>query len=236
MFCLMSHTPVIRAHEIARFLREFHELGIVKTESPYLCSIKYGRKPNKNDRDLYEVVPMRGIRGMSSIRQQQCDIDVKGEKRFDEIAALLDQNPEKRIYRASLYLGGVQPDFVERVYIRSDKNELAVSMDSWHLTVGPQIIANPHSDSGDRFHLGYLAVSIGGTGYCMPRTQREVMDCVRAQPETRSVETICKSIWPAKPRSANRRAIKMRTAMGNLWPYDEIDRPVEWNWVIEESF
>jgi len=155
---------------------------------------------------------------------------------FEDVAALLEKRSKRSVYRALVYLGPVQNEFLDRVFLKSELNDRAVSLDTWMFHIEPAIVSDPESATGDRFHLGYFQMSLSGQGYCMPRSQREVMDVVRAQPETQAVEHLCEEIWPATPREATPGVIEMRRAMGSMWPYDELDRPVEWNWVISENY
>jgi hypothetical protein len=62
---------------------------------------------------------------------------------------------------------------------------------------------------------------------------------LEALPSVQRAMALCREFWPVDEAERDRFSVKdlieSRRELGRLWPYDELDGPSDWAWVLSES-
>ena len=230
--------PEIHGLGLAGFVSAFDALGVAN-DGPGVTlayEIRFGRSVDQDDRPTDWLEPVLegptggGIYGIRSV-----DFDAEGTApSLKDLAGALAALGGRPIYRANLTLGLV----VDPVYDGlsrgpSEENEVGLGLDSWSMEVGPIVCFDLATE--EPWHVGWIAVQIGGPGYLYPWTFRDLVDRAEAIAEIRGVADLCRGTWPVAAASPPRRVVKARKAMGDLWPYPRADPPWDWFWGLQES-
>ena len=138
----------------------------------------------------------------------------------------------RRIYRAHVSLGTPIDAVLQPVTrINSPENELDFCPDSLSVDTGP--IERHGCDF--RAFVGWIGLSLSGYGYLFPWTCRDVFQRLENTPEIRHIAEVCRSFWPVAPKLVEDRIVEVRKELGELWPYENLDKRWDWYWGIEES-
>lgn len=224
--------PRITGRDLARFVTAVKSLGILQDAGYQHCNVKFGSAIDQDDGNMdasVEVLP-----GLRTIAQKKWDLD-KYTKSLDEIIRLLEPQGES-VYRAHLGFGRLIDPVAEAISrVDSPENEINFTPCDLALEFGPVRCAMLGSD--EIWQVGWIKVSLHGYGYLWPWTFRELIARAEGLPEISRLTDLCRTFWPieAEQRKVGEESIAQRKEMGQLWPYDEIDRPWDWFWGVSET-
>ncbi len=145
---------------------------------------------------------------------------------------------EESIYRAEVGLGDVTSENGHCVsFPPMEKGDDGLWLGSAGLSVGPVMVAA--LDGDEEILVSWLALTISGQGKCWPRTSKQLRESLEALPSAQQAMALCRDFWPVDETEHDRLPVKdlieSRRELGRLWPYDELDRPSDWAWVLSES-
>jgi hypothetical protein len=62
-----------------------------------------------------------------------------------------------------------------------------------------------------------------------------VLQRIENVPKIREIAELCRSFWPMRPMPVEDRIVEMRKELGELWPYENLDKQWDWYWGVQES-
>ncbi|WP_337176646.1 hypothetical protein [Paludisphaera sp.] len=212
---------------LAAFAREFAALKASKPGFSIGFRVKFGESIDQDDRPTQWDDP-------ESWAVREIEYDAEGD-RFPDLARMakaLDGLPDLPIYRATLLLGDLARPMYEALRREpSEENEAQLGFNyGWSLEAGPIECYDPTGS----LHVGWLALSLAGQGDPYPWTYRELIARAEHAPGYASVLALCRRAWPVDgPPKPGREVVEGRKLMGDLWPYDDLHRPLDWSWGIQ---
>lgn len=222
--------------DLARFVARFATLGVHRDPerapgrySHVQAKLRFGNRINRNKRPAFFFVPtaLQRVLKPGEIRWDAERGDIWS---LDELGAWLATH-DAPLYRASLTLGSLhQEKLADLRWVEQVKGEWnGFSPDTWSLNIEPLI----YEDQQQRkHHLGWMDISFSGNGYFFPCRPKDVIDQVRVHPHVAPLENNCRELWPVKAARPSRRDLAARGEMATKgsWPYETIDRPLDWCW------
>lgn len=230
--CMQFYRPgramELTGRDLAGFVRFVHELGIIGKDREVRAQLKFGRSPAR------DYLPQTWIRWLSpaigEVEEIEYDLD-EDRPGLREMAELLG-GESRTIYRAHLSLGWLAEDVFRPVYrAPCPKNDTPFAPDSLALSIGP---VDLHSFDLSAPLVGMLCVSLHGNGYLQPWTSKDFVERAERQPKIAALMSECRRQWPVTPRKPGPLEVYRRKRMGRLWPYDDLRRPMDWCWGVEE--
>ncbi|MEL6497251.1 MAG: hypothetical protein AAFZ67_08015 [Planctomycetota bacterium] len=233
--------PRITGPSLVEFIRGFNALEVNPRFRRTHAKLIPGFAIDRDVREMttYEPYLARGSVFLSKLRRQPGIIEVGKireqmpyEQYLDGIAAI-----NKPIYRFFTSLGGTSRELSHRLTKPSDDNEEVFTPDSWSLEIGPVRIGTPETadaidDALGHEFAGWIAISISGNGYAFPRTHRQVVDEMTAEPELRAVADHVRSFWPIADPIPSKELIKLRQVMGDAYTGDSCEARADWLWGV----
>lgn len=141
------------------------------------------------------------------------------------VAAALEAHGSEAVASAFVPLGALPVEVIERLHVRSEKNDRAVAPCDASLSIAPVSLASLDGDAV--WYVGGVGVSVAGPGYCFPRTRGEVCAAVCREASVRTVvDAVRNAIGPAS--SASSRAW---TGLGDVFCGEDDG----WAWGVGES-
>ncbi len=230
MFYRPGTPPRVTGASLARFVRAFAQLGVAKPQVSLGSSVKFGRGINQDTRLSSWI---KWIGGIGKHREIKWDLDWQPQSTA-KLADVLDKN-DRPIYRAHLSLGPLTDEIAEGVHrVGSPDNKYELTPDSWSLEIGPVDCYSLETED-QLFRVGWIEVSLSGYGYLFPWTFRDLLQRAERLPGIRKVMDLCRSTWPVPSALPDQKTKKLRTRMGELWPYHTVDLPGDWYWGLAES-
>jgi hypothetical protein len=245
--------PRVRPAELARFVEAVAETGVVAPGHKLPTELKFGAAIDHDDKDM--AIRTRVGRGLYTIRDKPWDAREEPNS-IGELAVL--RRYDRPIYRAHLHLGGIEADLA--AYMNSTEGfpeEPNLRLEDWSLTIEP--IETHWLGSDHSYVVGWIKLGMSGYGYLYPLTPADLVRRAQTHPKLVALRELCRAIWPVTPgpvrvplwwrlphrrrRHAqdmrggvpSRRVRKLRERMGDLWPYDSLERPFDWEWGIGET-
>ena len=194
-------------------------------------SIDQDDKPTNWPEPVLEGPSGGGIFATRTIDYDAQDTDLPS---LPDLAGALATLGRRMIYRANLSLGHVVLPIYEGLRREaSAENEVSLGLDSWSLEVGP--IVSYDLATEEPYHVGWVAVQMGGYGYLYPWKFRDLISRAEALPSLQALTNLCRRTWPVAPGPPPRNVVEARKAMGDLWPYHRADQPWDWSWGLQEA-
>lgn len=236
VFCHpLVNTPVITMRALAEFAERFVDCGLVNpTSCPGSASYRPGDRVDLDlaESDGWEDPTPEHPEGR--FRDLPAEVDVFDRKRSytpaERIAHLKEL--DEPVYRAFLSLGNLTQPVAEQLHRPSDENEQAFMPVGCSIEAGPVRLGN--EDTAEAVGVcSLLAVTIGGPGYCWPRTHREVVNDATSLPEVSALAKLVREIWPVEPAAPPARVVEQRRQLGEFYMGNACDEPLDWWWGIE---
>jgi hypothetical protein len=234
-----SAPPQITATDLAGFVASFAALGVAddRKGARFGFEVRFGTSIDQDDKptDWHEPVletPSGG--GIYATRTIAYDAQNAELRSLSDLGGALSALGRRKIYRANLSLGPVVRPVYEGLRREATaENEVSLSLDSWSLEVGP--ILSYDLATEEPYHVGWVAVQVGGYGYLYPWTFYDLITRAEAISPLQALTDLCRRTWPVAPGPPPRKVVKVRKAMGDLWPYPRADQPWEWSWGLQET-
>lgn len=83
--------------------------------------------------------------------------------------------------------------------------------------------------------VGTMGLSIEGPGYLWPWSFSEAVQKLEASREIAVLMDLCRLHWPLPVKAARWLSTRRRNSLGDLWPYEDLDRPLDWCWGLHET-
>lgn len=215
--------PTVTCGDLLRLWNSIRSAGVRLSTAP-ACRVKFGNL-------VADQEPLDSWEGhvLQQCVEGECDIDFEGHTRPSESAILqaLAQHASQPVYRAHLHIGTLPEDARNRLYVPDPKNDRVVMLGDVGFDIDPVELSGP--EVMESYLVSLMSLSISGNGYCYPRSTREVLDALRAEPVILASEQIVESIWPVPSIPPDDDAIAERRDMGELWMHD-LERPHGWAW------
>lgn len=214
---------ILTGTDLAAFVSAFASLGLADKDKQGLIGyhVKFGRAIDQDEQPTDEDEPIL------------FDIEKGRLPSIDHLANEL-AGLNGSICRSHLMLGHIDGDISDQVKRRPSKeNNSGLVLDVWNLEIGP--IESYKIDTDDPFRVGWVAVGMSGYGYLYPWSFRGLIDRAEAITPIRKLMDLCRRTWPVAPEEPSLRVIQMRKEMGDLWPYPDIDRPLDWYWGLVDG-
>jgi hypothetical protein len=154
---------------------------------------------------------------------------------LDDAIRLLS-NHERTIYRASINLGALGDDVRKCLQTRRpDDGEVNLELWDCSLHLGPVELFDLVGE--ERFQVGWMDLSFGGNGYLYPWTPRNLTTIGGSLEALQPITELCRRRFPIEDdrRRVSRSEIAARQAMGELWPFRDLERDFDWFWGVCES-
>ena len=225
-----SKPPVITGESLANFIDAFQGLRVSEGKARLGVEVKFGMAIDQEEKPIQDYERRHDL--VWSPKEPQWDLEshCPSLKAIYRLLARYNEN----IYRAFIELGCAKPDICGLLTRNGcPDNEVELHLDGWSLEIGP--VFSSILGSEDHFFVGWVSLSISGSGYLFPWTFAELVQRAESDEGIRKVRELCKKTWPVDPMPPNLRQKKMRRKMGDLWPYSKIDLPWNWYWGIDET-
>lgn len=224
--------PQITGTTLGAFVRAFVSLEVSDASADMDTTIKFGAAVDQDERPCTweeEVSPGSVV---SIARTINWDVTV-GRGPLVDIAGRLDQL-DRMVYRAHIPLGSLVPDISER-FVRAPSREEpdGLSLFTCSLKIEPVLLANMASAS--TFFGGWVSLSFGGYGQIWPWTTKDLVSKAENSLTLRRLMDLCRHTWPVPSSQPTGRVQASREQMGDLWPYVDRERPLDWSWSVCEG-
>jgi len=213
---------------LAGFIRKFVDCNVSNIEWPQTAKVKFGERIDQDEDPASWYEPVTDL--VSEVQEIDWDVTF-GYRTMDEITDRLDSS--NHVYRACIELGSLKPEIRESLQrVNSPENNQDLVPESWFLEIEPTAVANLESEL---FYLGWMSINLWGYGYLYPWRFVDLVKRAERNEQLQRVTDLCRSYWPVTSAGPDERHISARRQMGELWPYDELDRHLDWYWGLKES-
>jgi hypothetical protein len=173
-------------------------------------------------------------RTVGDLDDDEVDWDVDGTfASLDELITVL-RAIRGRVYRAFFALGNLSQQVVEGLRrAGSAENRVNLILDELSLEIGPVEVGD--LELPKVFQVGWIAVSLSGNGSLRPWTFRDLIARAEACPPVVGLADLCRRAWPVTPKRPGMLQRLRRKRLRHLWPYDAIDRAMDWCWGLHET-
>ncbi len=226
--------PRVTCTQLAKFLDEIDRVGL-DTRSTLPTIAMFGEPIERDDLGLREetLTEYGGVISAQS-HDRAYDLKFKSRTSLTEVAAVFRSQGETPIYRCFLSLGDLPKDSIERLYIRSSVNESAICPHTLALSIEPVEIGTLRT--GESWLVSYFGLTVGGPGYCFPRSVGQVVNAIRNDPAVSPITEILARIWPTRPGEFGPLCERHKEICGEDWPYmDGNPQAPSWIWAMSET-
>jgi hypothetical protein len=230
IFYRPTEPPLVNGAALAAFVRAFAGLGVVGEGARFNVHVKFGERIDQDDRPFTWEEPINEV--ISTYGEIDWDIDESPETL--EAAATLLEGETRPFYRGFLSLGEAT-DEVSSALERSGspENDIDLSLSAWFLTICPVTIFNLGTETP--FLVGWISMNLSGNGYLYPWTFAELLARAESSLAIGRVVELCRATWPVPRVNPDLAMQRLRSQMGDLWPYSDVGRPWDWYWGLAES-
>ncbi len=214
MYYRPSEPFLTTGETLVQFVRAFHALGVADCSRAGSLSVWYG-------------VPAYALEDEPDPLDEEVEWSIEEyEVPFldipDRLSAL-----DQPVRRANVALGSVvtPSDLDPLRRVGSPENDEDFLPDSWTVRLGP--IATGRDGN---YLVGSVAVNLSGNGYPYPWTPRDLVRRAETIESVQRVMSLCEETWPGEPIAPSTQAQAARRALGKYWPYENVDRPLDWTW------
>ena len=223
--------PKVTGDDLARFAAAVKATGLLEDKYLLPSQVKFGKAIDQDDREdswEVEIAP-----GLFSFEEIEWDVELAPKAGIAEVISRLERE-SRGVYRASICFGLPSPEVREPIARRgSPENEVDLGPDSLSLRIGPVGLSD--LQSGDGVHAGWISLNFSGPGYMYPWTLRDWVARAEGSPAIGRLTALCRETWPVEPAKPSRGAVKARRALKSLWPYDDLAKPGDWYWGVQET-
>jgi hypothetical protein len=222
------------ANDLGVFLGRIREGGFLADDGLRNLQVKFGDSIDQDDKGTSSLEELEHAPGLFVSHDIEWDLELEDPVGIAEMIAAL-ANDERRIYRASAMLGTAIDAILKPITrTNSPENERDFCPYSLSVDIRPIRIGSLACDEPVMF-VGWIDISLSGPGYLFPWTPRHVVRRLEATDSTQRMMELCRSMWPLPPRELEDRIVEMRWEIGERWPYDELNKPWDWYWAVDES-
>ncbi len=237
--------PLVTPQSLAAFTGDLADLQIIQDPYPMGSKLKFGRSIDQDDKST--TVREEVNAAICTLRDIDWDAQVSTSSPSELVEWMSGPFHRGRvfrrridnpiIYRAVVDLGGLRDDVLWEFSRDNDEaNDVGgLFLDGLFVSIEPVVVGDPQSD-GPPFMVGWMSVSVGGSGYLWPWTYEELLGKIRSSASLKRVEQLCRSHWPVPPIEVTQEHIENRKLMGHLWGGDDYEAPPDWRWVISETY
>ena len=144
------------------------------------------------------------------------------------------QARDREIIRGFFGIGALRDDVADSISrIGSPDNSVDFTPYSLSFEIGPVEMFSLATDKSAK--VGSMAMCVTGDGYLWPWTFPETVQKVAASRQIAELTELCRSHWPLPARPARWLSTRRRKSLGDLWPYEDLDRPLDWCWGLHET-
>ncbi len=227
IFYRPASLELVTGQILANFIEKFFALGLSRYSGRQgVLQIKFGKFVDQDMRPSSWIAPTNTPR-VGIIKEIDWDIDQYNEPLIELPKKLYPlQQP---IYRAYMSLGGAMQDELAILHrTGSPQNDEDYVPDSWSLQIGPIETGK----DGD-FTVGWIAVGLGGNGYLFPWTLPELVERAETIAGIQSLMKLCRETWSVDASTPSASIRSGRIELGNYWPYETFDLPMDWYWGLQ---
>jgi hypothetical protein len=227
--------PSITGKDLAAFLQAVRALNVMHDRGLCTAQVIFGKLPTDDLEPLHSIESLDGDFGMVSfLRSTSQPLDLDWSSTTTGWSDLLQQlDRDDSVYRAQIGLGDANADFVNAVHQPAPENSQTVCPCQWSLNLDLIDLCSLTHDEPQTVSL--MSISLGGQGYCFPRTVEQVLKAVRSRPETQLIEDLVRKTWPVTPAHPSPEFIQMRRELAALAPCDDFKAPIDWCWGVNEN-
>ncbi len=224
--------PAMTASELGQFIAQIRDAGLLANDGFKYLQVRFGRSIDQDERGTSDLEEETAP-GLYIMKDIEWDLELSGPSDIAEIIAAL-ANDKRRIYRATASLGTPMDAVLQPITrTNSPENTIDFCPYSLDIEIGPVMIGSLGCEA--LAFAGWIGVSLSGSGYLFPWTFRDVVKRLEGAPEIQRMTDVCRSFWPVSPGPPEDRIVDMRTQIGELWPYEDLDKPWDWYWGLQES-
>lgn len=234
VFYRPAKPPAITASDLGRFIARIHDEGLLVDDGLRVLQLKLGDSIDQDEKRATCLEELEHAPGLFVTKDIEWDLELRAPTTIaDMIAGLANDN--RRIYRAVALLGSPIDAVLNPITrTNSPENDVSFCPDTLGIDIGPINIGGLAADHPPLF-VGWIGVSLSGSGYLFPWTSRDVLKRLEGKEPIQQLMEVCRSTWPVPPRELENRFIDMRRDIGDHWPYDELSKPWDWYWGFDES-
>jgi hypothetical protein len=218
--------PQVTCDQFARFVSALCDTRAFGTDASDLRSLMV-RLGDRIKRDRLGI--------LSDSQKCPCDIELEYAPR--ELQEIIDclAGDDRSIYRAWVSLGEPINEVTNPIrHSGHPENEEGFCPDALSVGIGPVELA--HLDSHRGWLVGWISLDISSQGYLFPWTFREVVEKLEAIPAVQRLMKVCRELWPVPPDPPPPELVEQRRQNADyLWPYDDLEKPMDWYWGLHES-
>lgn len=235
--------PIVTGPALAKFLRDLNGTGVIGEFGGDLLKVKFGAAIDQDDRSEWIDTPVPGVPDVYSVSSIEYDLELD-RVGLDAMCRALEEH-DRPIYRASVLLGIARGDIIAALRTtRPDNDDYNLCL--WDVGVSLRPVSIGTLDS-EEFVVGWMSVSLSGQGYLFPWTPRDLTSRAEQLPPLRPVMDLCRRRWPVEANATAKvlerltaglrvhRTRRTRKQMAELWPYEDLDRPWDWFWGVDET-
>lgn len=224
--------PAITGDDLARFLLAFDGLSVTRDRALRSLQVKFGKSIDHDKKPTSWIEWNPSLPEIGTTASIEWDLDHHGSLSLVDAAGLVTGRAH-RVYRAFVDLGGACESICNALRVDAPENTAGLHVGGWALECG--VIEASHMGDGTEFQVGWIAVSLSGGGYCFPKPRREVLRDAARHPDVQRVMELCRRTWPVAPARPGWSVRRQRKRMGELWPHDSFDEPMDWFWTMHET-
>jgi hypothetical protein len=223
--------PPVTADDLSRFIARIRDTGTLADSGFGSLNVKFGQSIDQDDERTYWEEPT--VPGIFELHEIEWDLCRRDRPTVEQIIASLASD-QRRVYRAHVGLG-MPIDDVRLPITRknSPENKINFFPDKLSIAIGPIECFRLGSDC--LHHVGWIGVSLSGGGYLYPWTFRELVKRAEASPAIQRIMEACRAHWPVPAEPPEPRFVAARKEFSDFWPYDDVDRPWDWYWGLQEG-
>lgn len=226
--------PRVTCGQIADLIDELASLGL-DARLATGAKVMFGEPIDRDDLGLMDeiVTEYKGVI-FTQFRDRRYDVEFEARTPLAEIAEGFRAHRDRPVYRCFIALGDLPSEAVERLHVRSPLNECVICPHAVSLSIEPVTIGTLRD--GESWLVSYLALSVGGSGYCFPRTVEQVVNAIRHDPAVLPLADALARHWPSRQSDLTGLSPKYREILGVDWAYPEGEpRSPDWVWAMSET-
>lgn len=216
--------PALSGRDLHDFLLAFEALGIAEETSGMLAEAAFGRPVDANHRPATWIHWQHDNVGLR--KTVAWDL----QNRYDSLSAMAVGLARFRepTYRARLSLGNVGGPLRRIVSSRAD-----VRLFSWALDIGPVEATDRRGDGV--YYVGWMGLRLLGEGSVASGALQALRRQLERNAAVREAMALCRRRWPVPAVEPSRRTARLRSWLGELWPYEDPGAPMDWRWTLNQA-
>ena len=223
--------PLLTANDLAQFVARLRDTTLLVDGGLRSLKIKFGDAVDQDDKSTTWNEPLGGGR-LFVAREIEWDQHLSDPTIAEMVECLTGDG--RRIYRAWISIGALSDEVLQPITrLNSPENDRDFCPDGLSLEVGPIEIYSLGTEL--IAHVGWIGLSISGSGYLFPWTIQEVVERAATAPAIQRLTDVCRASWPVTPERPEPRIAEARKQLGELWPYADLHKTWDWYWGVCET-